>query len=413
MALAARIDVSDAIASVWNEWQARPSTVPTDNGRRLIRVGNAAILVVWREVADQLFVFAAPAAYLAHAWRDVSVSPNVEVALVDNDGQTIAGSIRLKPAPASALEETGVSVLSRPGSETRLPWTLRLAVTSTPAEIAATGTARRQIIIAVLIVVAVLIPSTGYLVMRALNKELALARQQAAFVSAVSHEFRSPLTSLTHLTSLLRSDFQPTEDRRRQYYDVLAHETERLHRFVETVLDFGRIQAGATRYHRSPVDPAALGSGVVEEFRRHAAAGAHQVSFLATPVARVSADADALGRALWNLLENAAKYSPDDSPIVVRIEESDGRVAIRVSDQGDGIPSAEQPFIFDQFYRGAAASESVVKGTGIGLAMVRHIVHGHDGEVRVESTVGAGSTFSILLPAAPRESAGTSERRVS
>lgn len=111
--------------------------------------------------------------------------------------------------------------------------------------------------------------------------------------------------------------------------------------------------------------------------------------------------------------ENAAKYSPDESAIVVRLEEDDGRVAIRVSDQGAGIPAAEQPFIFDQFFRGAAATQSAVKGTGVGLAVVRHIILGHGGDVRLDSTVGVGSTFSIRLPAAPHESASEPERRVS
>jgi two-component system phosphate regulon sensor histidine kinase PhoR len=250
--------------------------------------------------------------------------------------------------------------------------------------------------------------------MRAVQKDLALARQQAAFVSAVSHEFRSPLTSLAHLTSLLRSDFQPSEERRRQYYEVLAHESERLRRFVETLLDFGRMQAGATRYHLEAVDAGAIVSGIVEEFRRHAAAGAHPVSLVTADLtARIAADREALGRAIWNLLENAAKYSPAEKPIIVRLEENEGRVTIRVSDQGPGIPAAEQPFIFDQFYRGAAAIESAVKGTGVGLAMVRHIVRGHQGEVQVDSEPGSGSTFSIVLPPAPPESTAMPERRIS
>ena len=127
----------------------------------------------------------------------------------------------------------------------------------------------------------------------------------------------------------------------------------------------------------------------------------------------VSADAEALGRALWNLLENAAKYSPEGSPIVVRLEEAAGHVAIRVSDQGAGIPAAEQPRIFDQFFRGAAAQQSAVRGTGVGLAVVRHIVASHAGDVRLDSAVGVGSTFSILLPALSLESAGGATRRVS
>jgi signal transduction histidine kinase len=138
---------------------------------------------------------------------------------------------------------------------------------------------------------------------------------------------------------------------------------------------------------------------VVEDFTRHHASGTHQVSLTTEPGARqISADAEALGRALWNLLENAAKYSPDGSPIGVAVEEEDGRIAIRVSDRGAGIPSDEQPFIFEQFYRGAAASQSAIKGTGVGLAVVRHIVQGHAGEIRIDSVVGRGSTFSIVLP---------------
>jgi len=249
-------------------------------------------------------------------------------------------------------------------------------------------------------------------VTKTVRKELALAEQQAGFVAAVSHEFRSPLTSLLHLTALLRSDFQPTEDRRRRYYDALARETDRLRRFVETLLDVGRIQAGATRYILAPVDAGLVVGQVVDEFRSHAACGAHPVS-LVTPadLPRVAADVEALSRALWNLLENAAKYSPDASPINVHLEQAVAGIAIRVTDQGAGIPAAEQPFIFDQFFRGDAATASAVKGTGVGLALVRHIVVGHGGEIRLETTPGTGSTFTVLLPAAPNESVTTSERR--
>jgi len=404
-ALSARIELSDAIAEFWTDWQAPPASERPGNGRRSVGTGSSAVLVVWRGGADELLLFAALPAHLSQAWQQLWVTPNVAVALVDRDGQPIAG---VTP-PMS-----GVPVVTRPAAETRLPWTLRIAATSTPADIGATGASRRRLIVAALVVLAFLIPATGYLVVRAVHKELALARQQAAFVSAVSHEFRSPLTSLAHLTSLLRSDFQPSEERRRQYYDMLASETDRLRRFVETLLDVGRMRAGTMRYRLEPVDPGPLVSGVVDEFRRHTACGAHPVRF-AEPasVRRVSADAEAIGRAVWNLLENAAKYSCDGSPITVRLEEGQGIVAIRVSDQGAGIPATEEPFVFDQFFRGATATQSAVKGTGVGLAVVRHIVVAHGGDVRLDSEVGVGSTFSILLPAAPHELPGTPERRVS
>jgi signal transduction histidine kinase len=286
--------------------------------------------------------------------------------------------------------------------------------TATPQEIVSTGLSRRRIIVATLILIGFLIPATGYLVWRAVDRELTLARQQSEFVAAVSHEFRSPLTSLSHLTALLRSDFQPSDERRRQYYDTLARETDRLRSFVETLLDVGRIQSGAARYHRTTMEVQPLVAQVVDDFKRHATAGMHPVTF-AAPETAISAcvDGEALHRAIWNLLENAAKYSRDDYPVAVVLEVEGECAAIRVTDQGPGIPASEQPFIFDQFFRGAAAAESAVRGTGIGLALVRHIVEAHGGEIRVDSRVGVGSSFTILLPRASGASATGQTRRVS
>src|SRR6185436_5773985 len=193
----------------------------------------------------------------------------------------------------------------------------------------------------------------------------------------------------------------------------LAGETERLRRFVDTLLDFGRIQAGAARYQLTAVDPASIVGAVIEEFRRHAACGTHPVMLSAdASLPPVAMDVEAFGRALWNLLENAAKYSPDHQPIAVRVERIDRRVAVRVTDRGAGIPPSEQPHIYEQFFRGRSASESAVKGTGVGLAVVEHIVQGHHGEIQLESTVGAGSTFTVLLPTIG-QGAEPAARRVS
>ena len=240
---------SDAITALWNEWDAAQAQ-PLGSGRRSFETGSGEVLVVWREDGDELLAFAASPQPLLDAWRHTWANTDVTVALENRDGRPVAGH---------AISPSSGFAVVKPAAETRLPWTLRIAAMSTPADIAAAAAARRRMIVAGLVLLAILIPATGYLVTRTVRKELALARQQAGFVSAVSHEFRSPLTSLVHLTSLLRSDFQPTEDRRRQYYNVLATETDRLRRFVETLLDFGRIQAGATRYHLAPVDLGARG----------------------------------------------------------------------------------------------------------------------------------------------------------
>jgi signal transduction histidine kinase len=113
----------------------------------------------------------------------------------------------------------------------------------------------------------------------------------------------------------------------------------------------------------------------------------------------ISADPEALGRAVWNLLDNAAKYSPECKTIWVEIEREGAGLAIRVRDRGLGIPEVEQAGILRKFVRGTAAQTLGVKGTGIGLAMVKHIVEAHGGTLRLESAPGRGSIFSILLPA--------------
>ena len=119
------------------------------------------------------------------------------------------------------------------------------------------------------------------------------------------------------------------------------------------------------------------------------------------PLPSVRADPEALRRAVWNLLDNAVKYSPPDRTIVwVSASRSQERVAIAVRDEGVGIPPAEHDAIFGKFVRGTSSDGHATKGTGIGLAMVKHIVEAHGGEIQVDSVLGAGSTFTILLPLA-------------
>ena len=117
----------------------------------------------------------------------------------------------------------------------------------------------------------------------------------------------------------------------------------------------------------------------------------------------IHADREAIGRALLNLLDNAAKYSPESPLVWVDLGCEDQRVAIQVRDRGDGIPAAERNTIFDKFVRGATAKASGVEGAGIGLSMVRHIIRAHGGDVRLESEPGRGSTFTILLPIGAKE----------
>jgi signal transduction histidine kinase len=200
------------------------------------------------------------------------------------------------------------------------------------------------------------------------------------------------------MTELLSTDAVLAEDRRRQYYGVMSRETERLHRLVEGLLAFGRMEARGSETHFETVDPVELAESAVAEFQP----GAHRVELTTNGVkprsTAIRANREALSRAIRNLLENAVKYSPNAPAVQVHLERKGDRLAIRVHDDGFGIPAAEQKRIFDKFVRGAASKALNVPGTGIGLAMTQQIVRAHGGEIQLESEPGRGTTFTIELP---------------
>jgi signal transduction histidine kinase len=266
------------------------------------------------------------------------------------------------------------------------------------ADLEASALRRRLLLVGFAVLVSVLLAG-GYFILRSLERERAVARLQTEFVSAVTHEFRTPLTSLRQLSEMLSRGRVPTEALRQQSYDILARESERLQRLVESLLDFGRIEAGAAEYHFREFDPSVLVGEVVAEFREHAAAQGYRVELAGEDeVPPVRADRGSFGVALWNLLDNAVKYSPDCRTVRVEMARDGGCLAIRVRDQGMGIPASEQKEIFRKFVRGAGTIAANIKGTGIGLAMASHIIEAHGGQIRLESELGRGSTFTILLP---------------
>jgi len=176
-------------------------------------------------------------------------------------------------------------------------------------------------------------------------------------------------------------------------------ETTRLQRLIEGLLNFGRMEAGARQYQFEELDAATIVERVVSEFEPHiASAGKYIETAGVDSPCLIDADPDAISVALRNLLDNAVKYSPDQPTVWVECGVERERVAIRVRDKGLGIAAAERKTIFRKFMRGSAAMTANVKGSGVGLAMVRHIVAAHGGEIVVASELGQGSTFTLLLP---------------
>jgi signal transduction histidine kinase len=257
---------------------------------------------------------------------------------------------------------------------------------------------RRRLMIAGLAILALLVLAASYIIARAVRRELAAAQLQSDFVSAVSHEFRTPLTSMRQFTEMLVEDDNLPAEKRRAFYRVQERATRRLSRLVESLLDFGRMEAGARPYRLEPLDAGPLAQSVVDEFREEANADGFVIECaVSNDHAMIQGDREALAQALWNLLDNAVKYSGDSRTVRVEVE-GGSRVAIRIRDRGFGIPLSERGQILRKFARGSAAKAHGIKGTGIGLAMVKHIVDAHGGEILIDSKPGEGSTFTIQLP---------------
>jgi two-component system phosphate regulon sensor histidine kinase PhoR len=218
---------------------------------------------------------------------------------------------------------------------------------------------------------------------------------------------QDPADVLRQFTDLLNDDPHAASSKRQLYYQAQARATERLHRLVESLLDFGRMEAGARPYRLERRAAAPLVRRIAEEFEREGSAAGFALELSLRDEGRfIDVDPDALTRAVWNLLDNAVKYSGSSRTVTLTLESTANAVLISVRDEGLGIPRHEHREIFRKFVRGAASHAHGIKGTGIGLAMVRHIVESHGGTVRVDSTPGLGSTFTIELPAAgPRPDA--------
>jgi signal transduction histidine kinase len=372
-------DLEQAATLAWQERARQPA-----RGYATLWVNGHAAFILWRgDPQSRLMLVTTPAAIL----RQSAVGEDALLAAVDSEGRVVAGE----------RDGAGRAAI-RTAAESHLPWSLY--VMRQKGRIDAAILPRQRFLLFAMGVMFVFLLAGTYFIARAIRREMAVARLQSDFVAAVSHEFRSPLTSIRQLSEILALGRIPSEDRRQLYYQTLVRETERLQRLVEKLLNFGGIEAGKRQYHFEPIDTSDLVEHVTAEFAPQLAGSGRSIELHGTPShCRIAADREALSIALRNLVDNALKYSPEFPKVWVEWERENDRVAIRVRDQGPGIPHSERKAIFHKFVRGTAAATAGVKGMGVGLAMVRHIVVAHGGEIQLASEPGCGSTFTMLLPA--------------
>jgi len=234
--------------------------------------------------------------------------------------------------------------------------------------------------------------------MYSVNREMQLTRMKSDFIATVSHEFKSPLTSIRQITEMLQSGRVPA-DRKNQYYSVMLQQGARLTHLIDNILDFSSIEQGKKSYVFEDTNFADLIKDTIDIYQRRLRNKGFEINLTIQPdLPDVLVDRDAIGQVLHNLLDNAVKYSGSSQVIDICTEKDNGSVVTSVRDYGIGISKEERGKIFERFYRAGNKQTHDVKGSGIGLSLVKEIVVSHGGKIDVESNPGAGSTFYIYLP---------------
>ncbi len=260
------------------------------------------------------------------------------------------------------------------------------------------GTRQAFYLAGLLLVISVTI-FAAYLLHRDIHRETRLAALRSQFVSSVSHELKTPIASIRAFAELLDMGRVKNEQEKAEYVRAILGESERLSRQVDGVLEFSRIEQGKRIYRLQPVALEEALRSAARALDYSLAQGGFELRIdVDAAVPPVAADREAIEQAVRNLLSNAMKYSEEDKRIDLSLSLEQNNAVIRVRDRGIGIPLEEQSLIFERFHRAPDSGQRNIPGTGLGLALVDHIVKAHGGCVAVESQPGRGSTFSISLP---------------
>jgi PAS domain S-box-containing protein len=231
-------------------------------------------------------------------------------------------------------------------------------------------------------------------------REVTAARQvdriKDALVATVSHELRTPLTSIIGYLELLEDSDEKLGEETLRHIQIVRRNAERLQRMVEELLFLARVDAGGLALDLAEVDVVELARNAIGSARPAAAAKELTLEFDGPDEAQTFADASRIGQVFDNLITNAVKFTPAGGRIDVSVRSEDGLIFASVSDTGYGIPEADQPRLFERFFRSSATSE--LPGTGLGLTIVQAIVEGHGGEITCRSTESVGTTFTFTLP---------------
>ena len=334
---------------------------------------------------------------LADVWS-AALTPNandeVVIALLDEKARPIATQ-----PPGDATREWKRPFVASEVGEALPHWEAALYL-QRPEQLQENARAVRRTLMLLIVTALAAIAFGGWAVFADARRQLALAQKKTDFVSNVSHELKTPLTSIRMFADLMQSGNLASE-KRGQYLRIIMAESERLTRLINNVLDFARLDRRQKRYDMRPVDLHALLARTWEGQELHLRENGFTARWQAAPPPyRIEGDEDALAQVIVNLLSNAEKYSGERREVELHSYLDNGSVFVSVLDRGSGVPAGEEAKIFEAFYRAHDSLSSGIQGSGLGLTLAQRIAKEHGGEITYQARAGGGSNFTLRLPRA-------------
>ena len=376
-----------------------------------IHEGHRYLVVAWHDIG-RIVRETLPMLYAEPTTPGAPVPPRSSAAsrvnVVDEEGRIIYG-----PPLRSGEFTVGV----------RFPTTLynwRVQVSPLASEELASRVENRRLLEITMVSLSCIVIIVGAIaIVLVAEKERRISALKSEFVANVSHELKTPLALVRMFAEMLQSGRVSTEAKKKEYLDIIVRESERLSALIENVLDFARLERGRGSYEFSEADVGDAVTRAANVYRYRAEReGVKLVLDVEPSLPRARIDERAIQLAVVNLVDNALKYAPGGETITVRACGHEGGVRVEVRDQGPGVAPEDRHRIFERFVRltstrdekgsdkgglsqsrAARASQSPVRGSGIGLALVKHIAESHGGRAWVESELGHGSTFTFTIPA--------------
>jgi signal transduction histidine kinase len=334
---------------------------------------------------------------LTDLWRDAlpdNAAPDYVVALLNDKARPV-----VTQPPGEKGRDWGRPFVASEIGEALPHWEAALYLMR-PQQLQENARGVRRTLLLLIAAALAAIAFGGWAVFADARRQMALAQQKTDFVSNVSHELKTPLTSIRMFAEMMQSG-SATEEKRPQYLRIIVAEAERLTRLINNVLDFARLERKQKRYDFHPLDLHEVLARTWEGHELHLREQGFTTRWQAAPPPYpVRGDDDALAQILVNLLSNAEKYSTDRKEVEIHSYLTENSVHVSVLDRGSGVPPGEEAKIFEAFYRAHDSLASGIQGSGLGLTLAQRLAKEHGGEITYQAREGGGSNVTLRLPLA-------------